>query len=113
MASRYQYRARVIRIIDGDTLVVDIDLGFKLWFQSVHVRLARVDTAEVRGAEREEGKEAREYVESLFDATDVDFHLVSLGRDKYGRVLGEVFLADGRNLSDLIIQNGMDKRTPC
>lgn len=65
MGPNYTYRAKVERIIDGDTIVVSIDLGFDAWLHHQSIRLEGVDTPEIRGPERPEGLVAKEFVEGL------------------------------------------------
>lgn len=45
----YLYRAVVVRVVDGDTINVDIDLGFYVWIKKQRIRLFGIDTPEVRG----------------------------------------------------------------
>jgi len=54
MDNLYYYRARVTKVYDGDTITVDIDLGFHVGLKSEKIRLYRIDTPEVRGPEREQ-----------------------------------------------------------
>jgi micrococcal nuclease len=51
--SLYTYKAKVLSVYDGDSLRLDIDLGFKVVMQNQRVRLLGIDTPEVRGEERE------------------------------------------------------------
>ena len=44
----YQYKVSVSRVVDGDTVDVDVDLGFGVWLRNERVRLAGVDTPEIR-----------------------------------------------------------------
>lgn len=57
----YQYKAKVIRWVDGDTLLCLIDLGFYS-HKEERLRLARIDTPELRGAEKERGKQVKAIV---------------------------------------------------
>ena len=52
----YTYRAKVIKIIDGDTIDVDLDLGFSVWLRKQRVRLYGIDTPESRTRDLEEKK---------------------------------------------------------
>lgn len=45
----YTYRSELVRVIDGDTVIVNLDLGFDTWVHMQHIRLRGVDTAEMRG----------------------------------------------------------------
>lgn len=61
---RYVYEAEIVEVIDGDTIVADIDLGFRIWLRHESLRLWGVDTPEVRGAEKAAGLEVRDLVAS-------------------------------------------------
>ena len=52
----YEYRCKVVRVIDGDTVDVDIDLGFGVWLHKERVRLYGIDTPESRTRDLEEKK---------------------------------------------------------
>ena len=52
----YHYKAQLVRVIDGDTIEADIDLGFKTWTRR-KVRLAGIDTPEIRTRDLEEKKD--------------------------------------------------------
>lgn len=59
---RYVYQAEVVRVYDGDTVFMDIDLGFRIVLHNEPLRLWGVDTPEVRGEEKERGIEVRDLV---------------------------------------------------
>lgn len=59
---RYVYQAEVVRVYDGDTVFMDIDLGFKVVLHNESLRLWGVDTPEVRGEEKERGVRVRDLV---------------------------------------------------
>ena len=61
----YTYKAIVSDVYDGDSCTVDIDLGFGIWARGVKLRLANIDTPELRGENREQGKQVRDYVRNL------------------------------------------------
>ena len=99
----YEYHVKkVTNVVDGDTIDVDIDLGFDISFSS-RVRLAGIDTPESRTtntAEKVLGLEAKEYVKSkIKDAKEVVIKTEKMdSSEKYGRILGWVFL-DGSKIS--------------
>ena len=84
-------RAELIKIVDGDTLRVQIDLGFTV--QIVRdVRLLGCDTPEVRGAEKIAGKYVSQRVAEFFgDNTDIVIESADFSVGKYGRCLGNVW----------------------
>ena len=52
----YEYRCKIRRVVDGDTVDVDIDLGFGMWIHNERIRLYGVDTPESRTRDLEEKK---------------------------------------------------------
>ena len=105
----YEYRCKVVRVIDGDTVDVDIDLGFGVWLHKERVRILGIDTPESRTRDKVEkrfGLLAKEFVEKFFK-TDGDVILRTQKYDakgKFGRILGD-FLCKGRALSIVMIDN--------
>jgi micrococcal nuclease len=99
----YEYHVKkVTNVVDGDTIDVEIDLGFDISFSS-RVRLAGIDTPESRTkdlAEKKLGLEAKEYVKSkIKDAKEVVIKTEKMdSSEKYGRILGWLFL-DGSKVS--------------
>ena len=94
----YEYRCNVVRVIDGDTVVVDIDLGFDVVLRDQHIRIQRIDTPEVRTRnleEKEKGLEAKARAEELLPVGSSQY-LVSRSYDsgtgKYGRIIGDFLL---------------------
>ena len=64
----YEYRCKILRIVDGDTVDVDIDLGFGMWIHKERVRIYGLDTPESRTRDKIEkqfGLFAKEYVKSF------------------------------------------------
>lgn len=87
----YIYRAKVKRITDGDTIVVDIDLGFETIINNVKLRLYGINTPETKGATRVAGLQAKEFVErQLPVGTSVILKTYRDKTEKYGRYLAEV-----------------------
>jgi micrococcal nuclease len=106
----YTYRAQVTRVVDGDTIDVDLDLGCHVWIHR-RLRFLDVNAWETRGAEREEGLAAKAYVEQVVEAADrviVETEMDAEG--KYGRLLAYVHLvaADGSSacLNETLIAAG-------
>ena len=96
------YVKKVTNIVDGDTIDVDIDLGFDISFSS-RVRLAGIDTPESRTSDKAEkilGLESKEYLKSkIKDAKSVVIKTEKMdSSEKYGRILGWVYL-DGSSVS--------------
>jgi len=106
----FEYRCKVVRVIDGDTVVVDIDLGFGIEMRNQTIRLRGVDTPEVRtrdDIEKMYGNIAKDYVEHmLLSQEETDGYVVLKSYSfsgKYGRTLGD-FIVGGSSLASMIIE---------
>ena len=105
------YVKKVTKIVDGDTIDVDIDLGFDISFSS-RVRLAGIDTPESRTADKAEkalGMEAKAYLKHAIDgAKSVVIKTEKMdSSEKYGRILGWVYIdGDTVSLNDMMINDG-------
>lgn len=99
---------RYIRNYDGDTVTVEIPGVHPLLGQNISVRVAGIDTPEKNGkkpCEKERAAEAQRLVQNLLtNATLIE--LRNVGRDKYFRVLAEVW-ADGKSIGDLLIEKDL------
>lgn len=88
----YHYKATVVSVYDGDTITVDIDLGFSATLRMA-VRLARINAPEVRGEQRAAGLTAAEALRQLLPAgQEVFLRTYKDGREKYGRYLADVLI---------------------
>lgn len=102
----YYYKAKVNRVVDGDTLNLTIDLGFKL-YHTMNCRLARINTPELHAQEesvRESANKAKQFLSSLTQEGD-EVVIRSVKLDKYGRPLIEVYSKD-KNVNDIMIESG-------
>lgn len=97
------YYAHVLNVIDGDTFECLVDLGFNV-VQKFKVRLDGIDTPE---KDTKKGVAAKAYVEDLINNKDII--LKDHGCEKYGRALASVELLDGRDLTSLLIEQGIGK----
>ena len=91
----YRYNVKVTRVVDGDTVDVDIDLGFGMVYKKQRVRMMGIDTPESRTRDLEEkfyGKLSKAHLESILAEGEVQ--LQSHGKGKFGRILGELFVGD-------------------
>ena len=103
----FEYKAQLIRVVDGDTLDCRIDLGFSV-FVKKRVRLMGIDTWESRTRDLEEKKKglaAKSRLIGLLQADDGEFTLISYGVGKFGRVLGEIEVTAG-NVCDILVEEG-------
>ncbi len=98
-----EYNAHVEYVYDGDTITVDVELGFTI-SKEEKLRLARIDAPELRGAERPQGLIARDALRELIDGKDITF--TNEGTGKYGRTIAEVYIDDTINVSDWLVRNG-------
>ena len=113
----YRYKAKLIRVIDGDTIDAMVDLGFDTWIKR-RIRLARIDAFESRTRdkkEKEKGLIAKARLTEILLGTHNEFFLESLGVDKYGRCLGEIFTMrsyirsekyHGKSINELLLAEG-------
>ena len=85
----YTYKAKVLRWVDGDTLLCLIDLGFYT-HKEERIRLARLDAPELRGPEKEEGKRIQQLLSQRYPQGTF-LTLESKKRDNYGRFIGELY----------------------
>lgn len=111
-ATLWTYRCDIVRVVDGDTLDLRVDLGFRVE-TNVRARLRRVDTPEPRGADREQGREATDVVRRwITDRADLpeanwSYRVRTEKTGKYGRWLAEVTHArTGSSLNDVLISHG-------
>ena len=105
--SIYHYKAIIRSVYDGDTCKADIDLGLKSWVHGQKLRLARIDTPEIRGESHDEGIKVRDFVRSKILDQEVFIQTVKDRTGKYGRYLAEIWVIenDGSiiNLNDLLL----------
>lgn len=108
----FVYNATLDRIIDGDTFDCVIDLGFDVRLHKQRVRLAGIDTPESRintkryperAQEKIMGKAAKERLKELCTGS---FKVKSLGKGKYGRILGVPYTEDGEDICAKLIEEG-------
>jgi len=108
----YEYRANINRVVDGDTVDVDIDLGFGVWMKDERVRLAGIDTPESRTRDKVEKKfgiaSKKRLKELLGKQAILKTQIDRNGEDakgKFGRILGD-FLIDGGSVCQQMIDEG-------
>lgn len=107
----YQYRAKILKVVDGDTVQIDLDLGFNIILANQKVRLAGVDTPESRTANTEEKPRGMLSKKKLAEKLPVGtWTIVETMRsdnndDKFGRILGCFILDDGTNVNNWLIDN--------
>ena len=105
MIDLYTYKAKCTSVYDGDSITLDIDLGFNHWMLNQKIRLLGIDTPEIRGLERPEGLESAARLRGLIEGKDI---IMVSHRDragKYGRLLATIYLNDV-NINQLLLEEG-------
>ncbi len=91
----YEYRCKVVHIVDGDTVDVDIDLGFGVWMHKQRIRLYGIDTPESRTRDLEEKKygiAAKDFLTGMLnDDNGITLKTYKDAEGKFGRILGELW----------------------
>lgn len=109
----YHYKAQVVYVYDGDSVTVDIDLGFNIWMRNQKIRFYGIDTPELRGEERPDGLIARDRLRDLIDDKEIIIKSYKDKSGKYGRWLATIFIEeeDGTytNINDLLLNEGLAK----
>jgi len=92
----YEYRVNIVKVVDGDTVDIDIDLGFGVWIKDERVRIMGIDTPESRTRDKEEkvfGLAAKDRLKQLLGKTATLKTMINKdGEDmkgKFGRILGD------------------------
>ena len=91
----YEYNVSITKVVDGDTVDVDIDLGFGMTYKKQRVRLMGIDTPESRTRDLVEklfGKASKKHLKELLSEGNIT--LRSHDKGKFGRILGELFIND-------------------
>jgi micrococcal nuclease len=110
----YCYNISNVRVIDGDTIEADVDLGFGVALKKQNIRLWGIDCPPIRTRDGEvqklgyEAKEALEqyaYLDEIEDGLVVVNTIESRGRCKYGRILATVF-SSGKDICAMMLKNG-------
>ena len=108
-----EYDVVLLKCVDGDTVDVDIDLGFGVWLKDERVRIMGIDTPESRTRDKVEklfGTAAKNRLKELLknggklitteDKSGEDM------KGKFGRILGDFRVADGRRVTEIMIEEG-------
>lgn len=111
----YEYRCKVIRVIDGDTVDVDIDLGFDIIIKGERVRIMGIDTPESRTRDKVEkkfGLASKARLKELIGGKSGPILKTQINRKgedmrgKFGRILGDFVTDDGRLVTDILVEEG-------
>jgi len=104
----YEYKCKMVKVVDGDTVDVDIDLGFGVWMRDQRIRLYGIDTPESRTSDADEkvyGLAAKDFVVKWTNAGDLSLKTFKDDRGKFGRILGEIWYGGEHNVNQLLIDN--------
>lgn len=111
----YEYRCKVTRVIDGDTVDVDIDLGFDIILRDERVRIMGIDTPESRTRDKVEkkfGLASKARLKELIGGKSGPILKTQINkkgedmRGKFGRILGDFVTEDGRMVTDILVEEG-------
>ena len=101
----YEYDCKIVRIVDGDTVDVDIDLGFDTWRCNQRIYLYGIDTPECRTRNAEEkvaGLLAKEFVEETLHVGGT-YKLIIREKDEFGLYLGVIMLSDKTSVNAALV----------
>ena len=107
----YQYKAKVLKVLDGDTVDIDLDLGFNIVLANQRVRMAGIDTPESRTANNEEKVRGMLSKKKLAEKLPVgswvriETQKSDNNDDKFGRILAVFIMEDGTSLNQWMIDN--------
>jgi len=107
----YQYKCRINKVLDGDTVDIDLDLGFNIVLANQRVRMLGVDTPESRTANKEEKVRGTLSKKKLGEKlptgswVKINTQRDDGNDDKFGRILDEFILDDGTNVNKWLIEN--------
>jgi len=108
-----EYDVVLLKCVDGDTVDVDIDLGFGVWLKDERVRIMGIDTPESRTSDKVEklfGTAAKNRLKELLEnggklITTENKHGEDM-KGKFGRILGDFRAPDGKLVTDIMIEEG-------
>ena len=106
----HEYKVKIRRIVDGDTVDVDIDLGFDTILSKQRIRLYGIDTPESRTRDKEEkfyGKLSAKFLkEQCKNSSEIFLKTYLDKKGKFGRILGEL-IVEGVNINKMMIEKYM------
>ena len=110
----YEYKCKLVKVVDGDTIDIDIDLGFGVWLQKQRIRLYGIDTPESRTSDATEkiyGMAAKEFLTKWTNSGGLTIKTHKDAKGKFGRILGDFAVYDlssdsERHLTEMMISDG-------
>lgn len=106
----YKYNVKIKKVVDGDTVDIDIDLGFGVWIHKERVRIMGIDTPESRTRDKVEklfGLASKERLKGLLPIGSMQVLVVEEydAKGKFGRILGDFEIEDTK-VTDILIEEG-------
>ena len=111
----YEYKCKILRVVDGDTVDVDIDLGCGVWMHKERVRMMGIDTPESRTRDKVEkafGLASKDRLKELLPIGSIQVLKTEIDRSgedkkgKFGRILGDFLVDDDRRCTDILVEEG-------
>ena len=91
----FEYKCNLVKVVDGDTVDVDIDLCFGVWLRKQRIRLYGIDTPESRTRDKVEklyGLAAKDFLSKMLSTGEMSIKTHKDAKGKFGRILGELFM---------------------
>ena len=100
----YTYKAKLVRVINGDTLDIEIDLGFDIIIRQ-RLKLYGIDTPDSRSSNSEVKQKGLDVKQRLIDLLTKEFKVTTIlnKRGKYGRILGNIYITDSKTGNEICI----------
>lgn len=102
----YTYTAFVTGVHDGDTITVNIDLGFGILLTNQHIRLIGINAPELKGKTKQEAIKSRDRLKELVLEKEIKIETIKDKKEKYGRMLGKIWVNDVL-INDLLLTEGL------
>ena len=105
----YEYKCKIVRVVDGDTVDVDVDLGWSTFRCGERIRLYGVDTPECRTRdvkEKKAGLAAKDFVTRRLQHGGT-YTLTTKEKGKFGRYLGVIFFEDGTSINAALVEENL------
>lgn len=110
----YEYKGKITRVVDGDTLVLSIDLGFNTTLHKIKVRLIGIDTPETYRPrnilEKKHGLEAKQFVIDNVLNKEIQVKTFKDKKGKYGRWLADIIYDNNISLVEELKKHGFEKK---
>jgi len=107
----FEYNCKIVRVVDGDTVDVDIDLGFGIWIHKERIRLHGIDTPESRTrdlVEKKFGLQSKKMIESWMPVGSIQTLVTVKDKaGKFGRILGKFKIFDPKTDRQTTINDWM------